>query len=228
MSYWTFFSTSNIHMQKASFCGLASSLLGVLLQVGETHFLDDISIDCGSVEETKESVEEVEIEGHCPVGEDGFEIPFGIGKFNLSCEKWELQVGEALVLNLGHKFTTGETIWALGPGVSVSLIGSSHESLKSVPQLKAGPIKPGLEAGIKAQIFLTFRNGELMDWGGLFTAELDILGVAKEFRTGYTIGMNSGLQMEEGPLKNAIDKALGPEGETPPKNKNIKIYKPQK
>lgn len=49
--------------------------------------------------------------------------------------------------------------------------------------------------------FLTFRNGELMDRGGLFEAELDLLGIAKEFKTGYTIGMNRGLQMTDGPLK---------------------------
>src|SRR5437016_2825403 len=74
-------------------------------------------------------------------------------------------------------------------GVGLSLIGSSHESIKSVPQLKFGPIQPGLQAGIKGQVFLTFRNGVLLDWGGLFEAELDLLGIAKEFKTGYTIGM---------------------------------------
>jgi len=227
MSYWTFFSSPDPHLRKGNFCMLASSLLGVLRGLGETHFLDDLTIDCASVRETKGTADEIKIEGECPLGEDGYEIPFGIGKFNFSCEKWELELGEALVLNLSHKFTTGETIWALGPGVSMNLIGADHEAKISVPQLKAGPIKPGLSAGIKGQVFLTYRNGALMDWGGTFSAELDLLGIAKEFKTGYTIGMNSGLQMEEGALKNIIDKTLGPEGDAPQMNKNVKPYKAQ-
>jgi DNA-binding beta-propeller fold protein YncE/Flp pilus assembly protein TadD len=224
MTYWSFFSSSDPHLRKGSFCSQASGLLGVLLQLAETHYLE-VTIDCASNEKLKKEAEEIKIEGSCPVGDDGYEIPFGIGKFNINCEKWEFQFGEALVFNVGHKFNTGETTWALGPGIS--FIGSGHGALKKVPEIKAGPITGGLDAGIKAQVFLTFRNGNLTDWGGLFDAELDLLGVAKEFKTGYTIGMNSGLQMVDGPLKNVIDRALGPDGEAPQINKNIKIYKPE-
>jgi Flp pilus assembly protein TadD/sugar lactone lactonase YvrE len=223
MTYWGFFSSADPHLRKGTFCSQASALLGVLLQLAETHYLD-VTIDCASNEKLKKEAEEIKIEGSCPVGEDGYEIPFGIGKFNINCEKWELQFGEALVFNVGHKFTTGETTWALGPGIS--FIGSGHDAIKKVPEIKAGPITGGIDAGIKAQVFLTFRNGSLTDWGGLFDAELDLLGVAKEFKTGYTIGMNSGLQMVDGPLKNVIDRALGPDAEAPQINKNIKIYKP--
>lgn len=224
MTYWSFFSSPEPHSRKGTFAGQASALLDVLLQVAETHYIE-VTIDCASNEKLKKEAAELKIEGSCPVGEDGYEIPFGIGKFNINCERWEFQFGEVLVLNVGHKFTTGETSWALGPGVS--FIGSGHDAIKKIPEIKAGPITGGLDAGLKAQVFLTFRNGSVTDWGGLFDAELDLLGVAKEFKTGYTIGMNSGLQMVDGPLKNLIDRTLGPEGEAPQINKNIKIYKPQ-
>jgi hypothetical protein len=150
-----------------------------------------------------------------------------VGKFTFSCDKWELEVGEGLVINVGHKFSTGETNLAFGPGAGISLIGSSNESKLKVPQLEAGPIKPGLSAGIKGQVFFSFRNGALMDWGGLFEAELDILGSTKELKTGYVIGRNTGLQLSEGILKNIIDKELGPEKEAPQINPNVRIYNPQ-
>jgi tetratricopeptide (TPR) repeat protein len=228
MAYWSLLAAPNEHLRKGVFCGQTASLLGVLSQIAETHFLD-LTIDCASNEELKKEAEEIEIEGHCPIGggEEGYEIPFGIGKLNVGCEKVEFQFGEALVLNVGHKFSTGETTWALGPGVSLSLVGATHESIKKVPQLKFGPIQGGLEAGIKAQVFLTFKDGALLDWGGVYTAEMDLLGSAKEFKTGYTLGVNSGLEMEPGPLRNAIDKIFGPE-EEPQINKNIKKYKEPK
>jgi tetratricopeptide (TPR) repeat protein len=225
MAYWTFFSEPDGHLRKGSFYGLASSLLSVLLQVAETHFLD-VTIDCSSNEKLKREADEIEIEGECPIGHDGFEIPFGIGKFNLSCEKVEFQFGELLVLNVSHKFGTGETIWAIGPGVTYSIIGHSHESLITVPQLKQGPIQGGFEAGIKGQLYFAFKDGALLDYGLAFTAELDLLGIAKEIRTGYTIGMNSGLQLEEGPLKNFIDWLMGPDGEAPQVNRNVRLYNP--
>jgi hypothetical protein len=43
---------------------------------------------------------------------------------------------------------------------------------------------------------------------------------------GWRIGINTGFSMNEGRLKNLIDKTFGPEPEAPQKNKNVKIYKP--
>ena len=226
MTFWNFFGAFNGHMQKGYFYGHASSLLSVLLQLAKTHFLE-VGTDCASNEKLRKPAEDFKVEFTCPVGEDGVEIPFGFAKFSFSCDKWEFEIGEGIVINIGHKYSTGETNLAFGPGVSISLIGSSKESKIQVPKLEIGPVQPGLSAGIKGQIFLSLRNGAIMDWGGLFEGEMDLLGSTRELKTGYVIGKNSGLQLQDGPLKDLIDKSLGPEGEAPQINKNVKRYKPQ-
>lgn len=65
-----------------------------------------------------------------------------------------------------------------------------------------------------------------MDWGGKFTAEIDIIGMARELSTGFTLGANSGLNMEPGLVKDVIDKLAGPDKEAPQLNPNVKKYKP--
>jgi tetratricopeptide (TPR) repeat protein len=222
-AYWTFFDNNNAHMRRASFCRLTSGLLSVLQQLAETHFLD-VTQDCSTDEKEEKEAADIEIEANCPLGKDGVEIPFGIGKYNLSCEETEFQIGEVLILNVKRKFSTGETTWFLGPGFGVSILGHSHESLKKIPAM--GPIKPGLEAGIKGQVFLTFRDGALQDWGGRFIEELDVLGWGRELSSGYTIGSNSGLNLDPGMLKDFIDDKFGPPKEVQ-QNKNIKIYNPR-
>jgi tetratricopeptide (TPR) repeat protein len=222
-AYWTFFDNNNKHLRRSAFCRLTSGLLSVLQQLGETHFLD-VTLDCSSNDKEEKDAEEVKVEAECPLGKDGVEIPFGIGKYNLSCEETEFQIGELIVLNVKQKFATGETTWFLGPGAGVSLLGSSHESLKKIPAM--GFIKPGLEAGIKGQVFLTFRDGALQDWGGRFIEELDVLGWGRELSAGYSIGSNSGLNLDPGMLKDFIDDNFGPPKEVQV-NKNVPIYNPK-
>jgi tetratricopeptide (TPR) repeat protein len=223
-AFWSFFTTPDAHMKRANFCQLTSGFLSVLLQIAETHFLD-VTQDCASEEKEEKEAEPVEIEGECPLGKYGQEIPFGIGKFNLSCEESEFQIGELIVLNVKHKFKTGETIWALGPGAAISLMGHSDESWLEIPGL--GPIKPGLEVGIKGQAFLVFKDGAFVDYGGKIAAEIDVLGWGREISTTVAIGKNSGLVLEDGGLKRLIDKEFGPPKEAPQMNKNVKIYNPK-
>ncbi|MDP4149240.1 MAG: hypothetical protein Q8927_08055 [Bacteroidota bacterium] len=222
-AFWSFFTSPDPHMQRAQFCQLTSGFLSVLLQIAETHYLD-VTQDCATEEKEKKEAEEVEIEGDCPLGKNGQEIPFGIGKFNLSCEEGEFQIGELIILNIKHKFNTGETIWALGPGAAVSLMGHSEESWLEIPAL--GPIKPGLEVGIKGQAFLVFKDGAFVDYGGRIAAEIDVLGWGREISTTVAIGKNSGLVLEDGGLKRYIDKNFGPPKEVQV-NKNVKIYNPK-
>ena len=90
-----------------------------------------------------------------------------------------------------------------------------------------GPLVPGADASIKGQIFFAFsRSGSLEDWGAKFIAEFDVKGWAQEMSTGYTIGVNSGLVMEPGIVKDVIDEVMGPPKEVQ-QNKNIKIYNPK-
>jgi hypothetical protein len=224
-AYWSFFSSLNDHLRRFAFCRLTSGLLGVLLQLAETHFLD-VNTDCASSQELKKDAEEIEVEANCPIWGHGFEFPFVVGKVNVDCEKIEIEFGEAIVVDGSYNFRTGETILALGPGFGVSLIGHSEESLLAhIPQLKAGPLKGGVDASLKGQIFLDMKDFTLVDYGAKFTAELDFLGLTNEVSTGYTIGMNSGLRMEEGIIKDLIDKYMGPPKEAPQLNKNVKKYK---
>ena len=220
-AFWTFFTTNNAHMRRALFCRLTSGMLSVLLQLAETHFLE-VSLDCATDEKEKKDPDEMKIEGNCPLNESGIEIPFVIGKYNVNCEETSFEIGELIILNVTHKFSTGETIWAIGPGAALSLIGHSEESKIQIPAL--GPITPGLSAGIKGQVFWTFKDGQFMEWGGLIETELDVLGWGKEIKTNVSIGSVSGLQMSDGLLKQAIDDNLGPPKEQQ-MNKDIKIYK---
>jgi tetratricopeptide (TPR) repeat protein len=222
-AFWTFFSTNNAHMRRALFCQVASGYLSQLSAAAHTAFLH-VRQDCMNGEKKQKEEENIKIEGNCPLGEDGVEIPFGFGKYSLNCEESEFQIGELIVVNLKHKFSTGETIFAIGPGVSLSILGSSHESLGKIPSL--GPIKPGLEAGITGQFFWTFKEGSMVDYGGKIETELDVLGWGREFKTGVSISEVDGLQMNKGIFKDFIDENVGPPKEVQ-QNKNVKIYNPK-
>jgi tetratricopeptide (TPR) repeat protein len=224
MSYWSFFTASDVHLRRAAFCQAASGFLRELRTLSHTTFLD-VNRDCAVTDEKKGDADELKVEAECPWYE-GAELGFGVGKIVLDCEKFEFQFGEVIVLNTSYNFHTGELIIALGPGVGVSLIGPGHHALKRIPQLKKGPFELGVEAGIKGQLYLDFKDGSLIDWGGKFTAEIDIIGMARELSTGFTLGANSGLNMEKGILKDIIDELAGPDKEAPQLNPNVKKYKP--
>ena len=224
-AFWTFFSSNKKHLRRAAFCKLTSGFLSVLQQLAETHWLD-VTIDCASNEKEEKEVDEIKIEGKCPLTENGVEIPLENRKFNVNCEETEFQAGEIIVLNVKQKFETGETMWAIGPGVSKKIIGYKHSKI-NVPQLGyAEPLDLGADAGIKAQGYMSFKNGALQDYGLRFLAEIDILGWGREFSVGYTLGVNTGLRLEPGILKDLIDDNFGPPKEVPV-NKNVPIYKPQ-
>lgn len=224
-AFWSFFSSNNKHLRRAAFCKLTSGFLSVLQQVAETHFLD-VTQDCASGEKEEKEVEEIKIEGKCPLTENGVELPFEDSKYNVNCEETEYQAGEVIIVNVKHKFETGETMWAIGPGVSKTLISAKEHSLVHVPQLEQGPFYPGADAGIKAQGYMSFKNGALQDYGLRFIAEIDILGWGREFSVGYTLGANTGLRLEPGMLKDLIDEHLGPPKEVQV-NKNVPIYNPK-
>jgi tetratricopeptide (TPR) repeat protein len=222
-AYWSFFASNNKHLRRSAFCRLTSGFISVLQQLAVTHFLD-VSLDCASNEKEEKEAEEVKIEGECPLTENGVELPFDEGaKFNVNCEETEFQAGEVIILNVKHKFGSGETMWAIGPGVGYPVIGE-HGKLLKVPTL--GPLHPGVDAGIKAQGYMSFKNGALQDYGLRFLAEIDILGWGREFSVGFTLGSNTGLNLEPGMLKNFIDDSFGPPKEVQV-NKNVPIYNPK-
>lgn len=224
MSYWSFFTATDQHLRRAAFCQSVVGFLRNLRGLSHTTFLD-VNRDCAVTDEKKEEADEVEIEADCPWYE-GAEVGFGVGKIVLDCEKFEFQFGEVIVLNTSYNFHSGELIIALGPGVAVSLAGPGKHALTRIPQLEKAKLELGVEAGIKGQFFLDFKDGALFDWGGKFSAELDIIGLTKELSSGFTLGANSGLNLEPGLLKDIIDQLAGPEKEAPQLNPNVKKYKP--
>jgi tetratricopeptide (TPR) repeat protein len=224
MAYWGFFATPNEHLRRAAFCQLVSGFLDELKILAFTTWLF-VEPHCEVSDEQKETAEPIEIEAECPVYKQ-WEIPFGVGKFNIDCEKSEFQFGELIVLNISHNFNTGETMVALGPGVAPPIIGPGHHAMIKVPEFKKGPFQFGAEAGIKGQVFFVLDHGAVVDGGVRFLAELDILGDPREYTAGWTLGVNSGFRMEPGIVKDIIDQLAGPEKEAPQLNKNVKKYKP--
>jgi hypothetical protein len=129
MTYWSFFSSVDEHYRKEVLRPV-SSLLGVYCSWQKLIFLP-VTIDCASNEEIKKE-EGVKIEGESPLGQDGYEIPFGIGKFNLSCENVGISVWRSVGLNVD---TSLKQVKPAGRSdlVFLFLIGSSHESQNQFP-----------------------------------------------------------------------------------------------
>ena len=146
----------------------------------------------------------------------GVELPFVVGKIQFDCKSWGLEIGEGFVLDIEH-LMGGATTIAIGPGVS----------LWSTPKIGGKApmdINPGIEAGIKGQVFVTFDANTIMDWGLLFEAEIDVKGIGKplELKQNVTLAVNKGLTAE-GLFSAIINKIY----EIPPEtqvNKNIKIH----
>jgi tetratricopeptide (TPR) repeat protein len=224
MTYWSFFTATDQHLRRASFCQSVAGFLRELRGLSHTTFLN-VNRDCGVTDEEKGEADEVDIEAECPFYE-GAEVGFGIGKILLNCEKFEFQFGEVIVLNASYNFHSGELIMALGPGVGVNITGPGKHALIQIPQLKKGKLELGVDAGIKGQFFLDFKDGALIDYGAKFSAELDIIGLTKELSIGYTLGANSGLNLEPGLLKDVIDQLVHAPKEESQLNPNVKIYKP--
>jgi hypothetical protein len=82
-----------------------------------------------------------------------------------------------------------------------------------------------VDAGIKGQMFITFDQTTVMDWGVLFEAELDLKGAGKglEVKQNVTLGVNKGLTTE-GLFTRGIDKYW----KLPPParqiNKNVQLF----
>ena len=168
---------------------------------------------------TKESNAINEME--CPLE---IEIPFVVGKFELNCEKFSFQAGEGVVFGYEKNFKSRQSTVSVGIGLKLELQG------------KVGPVKAGVSVSIGETLFITFDGDNKFSDGGLrfdakATAGLEteagkiVKGkkdIAKEETgVGYTLGINSGWDFNEGPFKGMI----GPAPEVP-LNKNIKVYKP--
>jgi hypothetical protein len=152
------------------------------------------------------------------------EIPFVIGKFELDCEKFSFKAGEGAVFSYQKDFKTKQSTVSVGIGLKLEL------------EAKLGPIKGGVSSSVGESLFITFDgNNKFADGGLKFNVNAaagiggetgSVVKVSKdiakaETSVGYTMGINSGCNFNEGAFKTLLD--AGP----PQLNKNVNIYKPK-
>jgi hypothetical protein len=150
----------------------------------------------------------------CPLG---FDISLVVGSIELNCDKFSIEGGEGLMLKYEKDFKTRESTMYVGIGANIDL-GKGY-----------GPLDASISAGIAEYAFVKFDgNGKCSDAGikmevgseaNVKVGEVPTVGVKAE--AGYTIGIESGITFDEGPLKGI----LNPKSEVP-LNKNVKNYKP--
>lgn len=199
--------------------------LVTLNKVCETKIIEPCEFIPVSTTKESNAINEME----CPLE---IEIPFIIGKFELNCEKIAFSAGEGAVFSYEKIFKTKQSTLSVGIGVKLE-----------IGKVSIGPLEAKLSAGASESLFITFDgDNKVADYGLKFGAKVsagaEVKGekeiapkksievkreIAKEEAgVGYTFGINSGWNFNEGPFKGLI----GPKPETPI-NKNVPIYKPK-
>lgn len=211
-AYWCFLASLDDHQYHQMFYQLVISYLDLMSKLSHTML-----IGCTGKFEDAPEISELEFrEGKCPINA---EIPLlntlhhgkfdgWIGKINVDCEEFALDLGELLIFSLERKFATGETTIALGAGLGLWI-----------------PWVP-IETTGKGQFYLTLGGDHPIDGGFRYEIETDIKGLNNNSKAGYAIGINS-----EGPhmdLKSTggfqkLSEYLGTHTEQQV-NKNVKIY----
>jgi tetratricopeptide (TPR) repeat protein len=120
----------------------------------------------------------------CPID---IEVPFGVGKMKLNCQRFEFEVGEGIILTYEKNFSNRESTIAVGIGVASNI--------------------PYIEFGAKEQFFIKFdKHNQPIDIGALWETEFDVKGLATpEIKTGFTIGINSGYNFQPGILQGILN-----------------------
>jgi tetratricopeptide (TPR) repeat protein len=137
----------------------------------------------------------------CPLE---IEIPFVVGKFELTCDKFSFSAGEGAVFGYEKSFKTHQSTVSVGIGLKLEL------------EAKAGPVKAGASVGVSETVFITFDGNNKFSDGGLkFDAKASAgveAGVGDpvkvktdigkvETSMGYTMGINSGWNFNLGPFR---------------------------
>lgn len=129
----------------------------------------------------------------CPVD---VELAIGIGKIQLNCEKFSIRGGEGIIFEFEKDFKTKKSTLSVGIGVKFEL------------GIKAGPVKAMVGVKAAESVFITFDgNNGISDIGleNEVKATGHITGVIKEsVGIGSKLGINSGWDFNEGPLKGII------------------------
>ena len=221
-AYWCYIASLDDHSYREMFYELVIEYINMLEKICTTRL-----IGCSKIFDTDEKDKAFEFgEENCPYNT---EIPFPvegkkgelegfIGKIQLDCEAFGLELGEGLIFNLDKKLGSGETTLAFGAGLS-----------KHIPDCHF------LEGGGKMQFYITFGGAQAFDIGVKYELEMDIKGLYHpEQKLGMTIGFNSGSGSHldtfgEGYISDVgADKILelmdAKVKQDPQINKNIKMY----
>lgn len=143
-------------------------------------------------------------EMECPLE---IEIPFLVGKFALNCETFSFEAGEGAIFGYEKNLKSRQSTISVGIGVKLEL------------EAKLGPIKGGVSGSAGETLFITFDGENKFADGGLKFDAKASAGIdaeagksvkvkreiaKKETGVGYTMGINSGWNFNEGPFKGMI------------------------
>ena len=184
--------------------------LVMLDKIGNTMIIEP----CGftPTKSTKESNAIGEMD--CPID---IELGIGVGEVQLNCETFSFSIGEGVIFGFEKNFKTKQSTLSFGVGVQFNL------------GVKAGQVEAKVSAAVNESIFISFDGDNKFSDGGLkFEAKAtsglgeNIVKVNDKLNVGYTLGVNSGWNFNEGFLKGKL-------GPTPPaqQNKKVPIYKPK-
>lgn len=212
--FWVYLIGTDENSALSQVYGQIIGYLNMLMSVSQTMILevcdeneelnDEIN-DPGSKEVKCENSIEIPLQGPGEIG----------AKITADCEKLEIEInGAILVGNFEFGFNGRPTTLAFGAGTPVF-------EIPEVLGFKA------FEFGTKEQFFISFGGRkETWDAGIKWETEFDIKGMASpEIKAGWTLGINSGWQFQEGPFKPLLDKLFEIK-EDPQLNKNVKKYQP--
>ena len=218
MIYWFYLSSHNIHEFRQIFYSWVAGYLTTLKSLNETKIIYPCKRDDGD----KQKYDDPALtEPECPFE---VEIKFIVGKFSIDCEKVSFSGGEGFIFTYEKKFKSGQSTLSLGIGAQLELGGGF------------GGVKLGAGASVSESLFIQLgSNGQVTDAGLKFgvkagaAAELEgaigkTVNVKKDLSkveagVGYTIGIESGIKFNEGPLKNLLNPS---ENQL---NKNVPVYK---
>jgi tetratricopeptide (TPR) repeat protein len=213
--YWGYFAAWDRDDYKVRFYTRVVNYLRTLQRIDVVKILKPCTIDEEEKEKEKEE-EKMLKEMECPVS---LQLPLGVLKISIDCESFSIRAGKGAFFFYEKNFVSRQSTLILGVG---------EEPLDR--EYKYG----GFDIKIGMAVFLAMDGaGNLTDGGisamATATSSFELgfeAGEKLKFKEGigWRLGINSGLTLAPGKLKNLIDK-IGPDPEKQV-NKNIKIYKP--
>ena len=231
LAYWSYLAQHNLpftndlasnptpsddYYRMNTFYPLVTAYLGVLHSMANPRIIKPCHFEPATATTDSLAIKEIE----CPFE---IEIPFVVGKFELNCEKFSFSGGEGAVFGYEKKFKSHQSTVSVGIGAKLE-----------IGKVNIGPIKGEISEGISETLFITFDGNNNFSDGGLkFNAKAsagiemeagEVVNVKKEIAKketgiGYTLGICSGWDFNEGPFKGMIGPA--PEVQL---NKKVKMY----